>query len=194
MSPEERKEILRQRKLRGLPWHSPPHLDREGTGSYIISAACYEHRPILSLRPGRLQECEDIFRTMIESMGDELHAWSILPNHYHLLVTTRTIKMLVREIGYFHGRTSFQWNRQDQRVGRKTWFNCFERLIESERHFYASLNYIHNNPVKHGYVTHWQDWPYSSARIFLGDVGQEEAERLWHSYPTLDYGKGWDWE
>jgi putative transposase len=67
-----------------------------------------------------------------------------------------------------------------------------EREIKSERHFLASLNYVHNNPVKHGYVKKWQDWPYSSARGYLATVGDDEAIRIWHEYPVLDYGKDWD--
>ena len=74
----------------------------------------------------------------------------------------------------------------------KVWFRCVERAMKSERHFFATLNYVHNNPVKHGYVERWQDWPYSSARDYLTSVGFDEAARIWHEYPVLDYGKDWD--
>jgi putative transposase len=64
--------------------------------------------------------------------------------------------------------------------------------MKSERHFWATINYIHHNPVKHGYVQHWQDWPFSSAAAYLESVGRKEAERVWHEYPITEYGKGWD--
>jgi len=64
--------------------------------------------------------------------------------------------------------------------------------MKSERHFLATLNYVHHNAVHHGYVERWQDWPWSSAREFLEQVGYERAERLWKEYPILDYGKKWD--
>ena len=54
------------------------------------------------------------------------------------------------------------------------------------------MNYIHHNPVRHGYVTRWQDWPFSSASDYLEDVGKEEASRVCLDYPVLDYGKEWD--
>jgi putative transposase len=54
------------------------------------------------------------------------------------------------------------------------------------------MNYVHHNPVHHRYVSCWEDWPYSSARDFLHDVGREEAAGIWRRYPLLDYGKGWD--
>ena len=54
------------------------------------------------------------------------------------------------------------------------------------------MNYIHHNPVKHGYVKQWSDWPFSSANDFLEEVGRDHAIELWQQYPILDYGKDWD--
>jgi putative transposase len=54
------------------------------------------------------------------------------------------------------------------------------------------VNYIHNNPVHHGHVDKWQDWPWPSATDFLDRVGREMAEKIWREYPILDYGKKWD--
>jgi putative transposase len=64
--------------------------------------------------------------------------------------------------------------------------------MRSERHYFATLNYIHHNPVKHGYVTKWQDWPFSSGREYLEKIGVDEASRIWRGFPVLDYGKEWD--
>jgi hypothetical protein len=94
--------------------------------------------------------------------------------------------------GRFHGRSSFKWNGEDQRRGRQVWHNCFDREIKSHRHFWATVNYIHNNPAHHGYADKWQDWPWSSATEFLERVGRETAEKIWREYPILDYGKKWD--
>lgn len=64
--------------------------------------------------------------------------------------------------------------------------------MKSERHFWATLNYVHHNPVHHGYVKQWQDWPFSSARDYLAEMGKERAAEVWREYPLLDYGKDWD--
>ena len=64
--------------------------------------------------------------------------------------------------------------------------------MRSEAHIYATVNYIHHNPVHHGYVERWQEWPYSSAADYLESVGGDEAARRWREYPILDFGKGWD--
>ncbi len=127
-----------------------------------------------------------------KTTGAHIFAWCILPNHYHLLTRTDNIKLLRKEIGKTHGRTSRKWNLEDGEVGRKVWFNYVDRDMKSNRHYWASLNYVHNNAVHHGYVERWQDWPYSSVHQFLESTGRDEARRIWKEYPVLDYGKGWD--
>jgi putative transposase len=64
--------------------------------------------------------------------------------------------------------------------------------MRSERHCWATLNYIHHNPIRHGYVKSWQDWPWSSASQFITHHGRDEAEKIWKEYPIHDYGADWD--
>ena len=56
----------------------------------------------------------------------------------------------------------------------------------------AITDYAHHNPVRHGYVARWIDWPWSSATQYLAETGVEEAKRIWQAYPLRDYGKDWD--
>lgn len=41
------------------------------------------------------------------------------------------------------------------------------------------LEYIHNNPVKRGYVDDPLCWRYSSARNYAGQEGIVEVDRVW---------------
>ena len=192
MDDDEREKVLAARKGRKLPWHSPPHLEFEGEVSFIITAACYEHAPIIGKTPERLAKCEKDLLGICESVEAKVFAWCILPNHYHLLIRTDNIKRLRKELGQYHGRSSRSWNKEDNQQGRKVWFNFFDRNMKSANHFWATLNYINNNAVKHGFVDRWQDWVFSSARKYLKEFGKEKAESIWRKYPVLDYGKDWD--
>jgi len=192
MTGEERERALRERRARHLPWHSPPHLDLAGEHSYIITAACYEHAPIIGKSSGRMMWCEGAVLEVCRGLYSEVYGWCVLPNHYHVLLRTDRIRELRQEIGKFHGRASFTWNGEDGSRGRKVWHNCFERPMKSERHLRASLNYIHHNPVHHGYVRRWQDWPYSSAAEFMHRLGRDKVLELWREYPIFDYGEKWD--
>jgi putative transposase len=130
--------------------------------------------------------------TIIASDGCHAFAWCVLPNHYHALIETPDILGLLRSLGRLHGRASHTWNGQDDARGRKVFFRAVERAMRSDRHFWATLNYVHHNPVHHGYVERWTDWPRSSAADFLAHTDPEEAKRLWREYPLGDYGAGWD--
>ena len=41
------------------------------------------------------------------------------------------------------------------------------------------INYIHNNPIKRGYVDEAKHWRYSSARDYEDSNGLIEIERIW---------------
>ena len=193
MSEAERKGILRERKSRKVAWHSPPHFEYEGHLNFIVTAACFEHKPIVGESTERLNEFEESLIEVCQKFEVELFAWCILPNHYHLLLKTDRIKDFQKDgLGKIHGRTSFKWNNEENRPGRKVWYRSFERQIKSSRHFWASLNYIHHNPIKHGYTNRWQDWVFSSANSYLEKFGKEKALFIWNEYPVLDYGKDWD--
>ncbi|MDP8208546.1 MAG: transposase [Candidatus Electryonea clarkiae] len=188
----EREEILNYRRHNSLPWHTPPHLDLEGEYIYLVTAACFNHLPIIGKSKERFIECEKQVISACQKCSEEIFAWCVLPNHYHVLLQTDQIKSVRRELGLFHGRSSRAWNLEDNQTGRKVWHNCFERPMKSDRHFYASLNYVHHNPVYHEYVSRWTDWIFSSARDYLEEVGETRAAEIWRSYPLLDYGKKWD--
>ena len=119
-------------------------------------------------------------------------AWVVLPTHYGVLVRIGEMKQFARAQGQLHGKTSFEMNREDGEVGRTVWYRCQDRCMRSEAHYFTTLNYIHNNPVKHGYVTKWGDWPYSSFHWYLEHKGREWLTELWREYPVLNYGDTWD--
>jgi putative transposase len=127
-----------------------------------------------------------------EPLCDFIYAWVVLPNHYHVLVQCRDIQRCLRELGKLHGRTSFYWNQEQVTRGRQVWHRAAETAMKSEGHFWATINYVHHNPVKHGYVQKWQDWPYCSAAQYLKCVGRERALEIWRSFPIRNYGAKWD--
>ncbi len=191
MGERERREALAARLVTRRPWHGPPH-EFKDERTYHVWAACYEHAPIIGAAALRIAAFECELLTVLGQCCEEIHAWSVLPNHYHILVTTPSLDLLTGSLGRLHGGTSFRWNGEDGARGRHVWHRCADRAMRTARHFWVTMNYVHDNPVHHGYVRKWEEWPFSSARDFLDAVGREEAKRIWRSYPLLDYGKGWD--
>ncbi|MEZ0390252.1 MAG: transposase [Verrucomicrobium sp.] len=192
MSEEERRELLASRRQLELPQHGPAHRASYGQGQWLFTAACFEHQSCIGKGARRMEEFErELVKTASECC-EEVIAWVILPNHYHFLAQAADVQAVVSALGLLHGRTAFQWNGEDDERGRKVWFRCAETFMKSDAHFWATLNYIHHNPVKHGYVKTWSDWPYSSAVKYLEGVGREHPEKVWRNYPIKEYGAGWD--
>ncbi len=129
---------------------------------------------------------------LLEEHCRHVFAWVVLPNHYHVLVDVPQLKSLFREIGKLHGRNSFDWNGQENQRGRQVWCKAAETVMKSEGHFYATINYILNNPVHHGYCRCWTDWPFSNVKEYLEQVGRDVALNRWRSYPLYEYGHQWD--
>ena len=187
----QREELLAFRRVNDRPWHSPRHCESQN-GRYLLTAACYEHQHIVGKSPKRLGHFSERLLATLTPRCEQIFAWCVLPNHYHALGLTRELPELLGNLGKLHGRTSFDWNGEEGLRGRKVWFNCAETGMKSDRHFWATLNYVHHNPVHHGYVRQWQDWPFGSGGAFLNQVGREKAAELWKAYPVLEYGKDWD--
>jgi putative transposase len=191
MTDAERSDVLAKRKANRRPWHSPAHFD-SGPGSYLVTAACFEHQPVIGATPQRIQDFTQALTELVQSRQRTLFAFCVLPNHYHFLAGLPSVRELLAELGRLHGSNSYRWNEEDESRGRKVWFNSAETRIKSERHFWASLVYVLHNPVKHGYVERWQDWPFSNAAEWLDSVGRDEAARIWREFPIDDFGNTWD--
>ena len=192
LTTEQCEKLLTSRQKNCRPWHSPPHFEPDAPQCFHLSAACYEHSPIIGSTPLRMGAFESKLIELLSAGDRTLFAWCLLPNHWHALIRTDALKELVYDIGQMHGRVSFQWNDEDESRGRKCWHRCADRRIRSDRHFYVAMNYIHHNPVKHGYVTQWEEWPFSSAHDFIVEAGRDAALKQWQEYPVLDMGEGWD--
>jgi REP-associated tyrosine transposase len=192
LNPKQREELLEWRKARGHPWHSPPHRPNFGHLRFHISAACYEHRDHIGQSLPRIDNFTRDLLAVLAAHANQTFAWCVLPNHYHALVEAADIKRLVYQLGRLHGRTSHAWNAEERTSGRKVFFRAVERAMRSDRHYWATLNYVHHNPVRHAYVERWTDWPWSSAAEYLAQTGASKAERVWREYPLHEYGKNWD--
>lgn len=192
LTPKQREELLTWRKQNARPWHSPPHRPNYGHLHFLVSASCYEHAHHIGATPQRMDRFSAELLQVFRTHAGRTVAWCVLPNHYHAIVETPNILGLLHELGRLHGRTSHAWNGEDGARGRQVFHRATERFMRSERHFFATLNYVHHNPVHHRYVQVWTDWPWSSVTEYRADLGRVEAERVWKGYPLYGYGKKWD--
>lgn len=69
-------------------------------------------------------------------------------------------------LGKLHEKTATWVNRLDSAQGRQVWFNFRETKLTFEKSYLARLNYVHQNPVKHGLVSRAHQYPWCSASWF----------------------------
>jgi putative transposase len=120
----------------------------------------------------------------------EVEAQVIMPDHLHALwhLPERDADYSTRWRLIKEGFTKAVVNRcgtrpietaRRARGEQSVWQRRFwEHLIRDDRDFAAHLDYIHLNPVHHGYVTAPRDWPYSTFRKW---VAQGVYEPEWGS-------------
>jgi putative transposase len=190
LNPDEQRTLLGERIARGFPRHRPPHLE-QGAGYYLLTAAIYEHCVLID-PDTRRDQFQDFLLAAFDGAEIESVAWAVLRNHYHILVWLPSLRSVASIFNRLHGRTSRQWNLEDNQQGRKVWYRYSDRAIRDEAHFYRALNYIHANPVHHGYVQRSRDWRWSSLAHYINILGMEWMESMWRRYPVEDFGKGWD--
>jgi REP element-mobilizing transposase RayT len=93
-----------------------------------------------------------------------LFAWVVMPNHVHSLMT-RFEDYELKDLLHSHKSfTAHEANKILQRTGKFWIDDYFDRYTRNEKHFYKTIEYIENNPVKAGLCEKPSDWPFSSAR------------------------------
>jgi putative transposase len=118
----------------------------------------------------------------------------VLPDHLHIVMTlpagdanfssrlslikrrfTSAVALSGAPVPRHHNGEHAVWQRR-----------FWEHTIRDERDFERHVDYIHFNPVKHGFVARVRDWPHSSFHDYVrrgmlpedwaGQVGQDRAK------------------
>jgi putative transposase len=150
-----------------------PHVSE---GTYFITQVTYQRDKWLCSDIGRKGLREAIEKAK-EKYPFSIEAFVLLPNHFHCLwtlpaddsdlsVRLRLIKTYVtKHYGQALGiNRDISLSRQ-KRGESNLWQRRFwEHLIRDEQDFATHCDYIHDNPVRHGFCENPQDWQYSNRR------------------------------
>ena len=92
----------------------------------------------------------------------QLHAFVVMPNHVHLLVTPHVIA--TRWLGPLKGYTGHLANQVLGRAGKPFWQDeSYDHLVRGDAEFERIRAYIEQNPVTVGLVTTAERFCWSSA-------------------------------
>jgi len=85
-----------------------------------------------------------------------------MSNHVHILLSTLPGSSLLNKILQNHKKfTVVQCNKILNRSGAFWAEESYDTLIRNSIHFFRSVNYCIQNPVKAGIVKNWMDWKWT---------------------------------
>lgn len=117
--------------------------------------------------------------------GLDLHAYCLMGNHVHLIVTPHIPDSLANGIGRTHFTYTRFWNKKYESTGH-LWQNRFFSSLLDETHFWRAMIYVERNPVRAGMVDFAWEFPWSSAKAHVD--GTDHAGLLdldhWHRIST----------
>ena len=170
-----------------LPNH-PQHIIQRGNNRQIIFCSDTDYRYYLE----KLHESAQKHKC-------EIHAYVLMTNHVHLLVTPRTengISKMMQMLGRYYVQ---YFNYMYKRTGT-LWEGRYKAsLIDTERYLLTCMRYVELNPVRaSGMADHPAEYPWSSYRYnalgyddclltehdLYSRLGQNKEERL-NSYKDL---------
>ncbi|HDP99986.1 MAG TPA: hypothetical protein ENN22_12490 [bacterium] len=163
-----------------MPKHHPKHYYLNDT-VYFITAHIYKRRRYLDA-DDKKQLLFEIFQQTFSRFNYRLYAWVILEDHYHIQFKTRIGDDFIKAIQQIHNDCLHRLNQSENRRRRKIFYNFWDYCIRSKMEFYSYFNFIHYNPVKHGYVSDMAAYPFSS----YADWRQKKGE-LWLASCMRDF-------
>ena len=140
------------------------------------------------------------FKNAKQHFDFDIIAICVLPNHIHMILNPKNIleypKIITSIKHYFsihydvgvETPTYGYVNKGEKGVFQRRYF---EHTICSQEELNNHINYIHYNPVKHGYVKNVKDWKYSSFHKFVED---KFYDNNWGSSADIENIKNLDFE
>ncbi|NEU69127.1 REP-associated tyrosine transposase [Spirosoma agri] len=92
-----------------------------------------------------------------------VHAYTIMPNHVHLLVTnTSEHKPFQQVLGSLKANSAKRVNEYMDQPNQPFWqAESYDHIVRNAKSFERIINYILNNPVKAELAENWEDWPHT---------------------------------
>jgi len=148
--------------------HAPTHQLAE-SGTFSVAAGTY--RKAHHFRGNkRLEVLHRGLLRVTHDFGWQLEAWAVFSNHYHFIghspADAPDAANLSDMLRTLHTKMAEWVNELDGTPRRKVWHNFWETRLTFPHSYMARLNYVHQNPVKHGLVPVANQYPWCSARWF----------------------------
>jgi len=153
-----------------------PRLDLEHS-SYFLTNCLDRRRPLL--RQAELaQYLIALYSRLRDQGGVALHGYVIMPDHYHVLLTLKTVPSISQVVRAVHSSFAIRLHQVSQVRGR-TWQRRFrDHVLRDEEDYRTKISYMHANPVRAGLVENPVDYTWSSCRYWEAGEGPVSCDPL----------------
>ena len=103
-----------------------------------------------------------LLRKIILKSDLSLLTYCLMPNHIHAIAIPRTPDCLAKVFGKVSGQYAQKINKRESWQGH-LWQARFYSVVMDERHTFAAIKYVEQNPVRAGLCAKAEQWPWSSA-------------------------------
>ena len=143
------------------------HRDSIGSGLFFVTTSTRQ-REVMFKSSQHYALVANKIEHYRERENAQVHAYVIMPNHFHLLISVpkeKSLSIFMRDVKKIIAR---EYCQLAEIPLRPFWQSRFDDLlIYSEEKYIIKFNYIHNNPVKAGLERQPEDWEYSSAGFYV---------------------------
>jgi putative transposase len=134
------------------------HRAPQETRTYFVTAVTAQRRRLFQVSAN----AELLQSTLLDYHSRNrflLHAFVVMPDHFHAIVTPAPDVSLEKAMQYIKGGFSFRLKSK-----LDVWMRSFnESQILSAAKFHAGVRYVEDNPVRRGLISEANLYPYSSA-------------------------------
>lgn len=139
----------------------------------------------------------DSLHYLVECRHITLFAFVVMENHLHLIAAAEELSTEIAKFKSFTARKSIDYyldqknqfildqlafHKRRYKIDRPYQFwqeGSHPQRILNEAVMKQKIAYIHDNPVRRGYVDFPEDWRYSSARNYAGGEGLVPMSTMW---------------
>jgi putative transposase len=158
--------------------HAPPHRI-SSHGTFLVTGGTLHKRHFFRSE-ARLNLLEDKLLELAKDFGWQLEAWAVFSNHYHFVGHCQASSAKLKDFsGELHAATAAKLNQEDGEPKRKVWHNYFETALTFQPSYFARLNYVHQNAVKHGLVPVANQYRWCSAAWFERTASRAQVKTVY---------------
>lgn len=140
----------------------------EPHGLYFITTTTHRRRPFFAKDKPK-ETALNYLSAIRVKLGFKLYGYVLLPDHLHLLLSPtdkNDVSYIMRQFKLGVSKKI----KQKEKIMCPFWQHRFyDHILRTEKEILPTLEYIHENPVKHGLSREADEYPWSSWRNYHRD-------------------------